>query len=286
MRTNEQAIRSGATLLTKRKTGLVYRFKPTSERARRLFLKVSNHLDVEPGCRRPMLNESCPLIMPKRLLASFSFLAAMAVASAAPLFDEPIPELHLTNGEVLHQVVAKGFNSTSVLVRYSDGAKTVPYDLFPPEYKSLVLARKPVPHVSAPAKTTSADSKVEVKTAEKKKKAERPDRLVGDRQNGLTLTSFTAGAGTGYMNVEIYNDNTDSVELSPNSFQAELDNGKTVQGRHWIDTDEEGNINNTLAASQELPARSTTALKVSFTVPPGVSVQKVSWVPAQAQAQN
>ncbi|HEY9155017.1 MAG TPA: hypothetical protein VIM69_07805 [Opitutaceae bacterium] len=227
--------------------------------------------------------------MPKRLLVSFSFLTAVALASAAPLFDDPIPELHLTNGEVLHDVVAKGFNSTSVLVRYSEGAKTVPYDLFPAEYKSLVLARKPAPHTATPAKTVAADSKIEVKTdakPEKKKKATAPDRLVGDRQNGLTLTSFTPGAGIGYMNVEIYNDNTESVQLSPNSFQAELDNGKIVQGRHWIDTDEEGNISHTLAAAQDLPARSSTALKVSFSVPPGVSVKKVSWVPQQTQPQN
>jgi hypothetical protein len=76
------------------------------------------------------------------------------------------------------------------------------------------------------------------------------------------------------------------VALSPDSFQAELDNGKIVQGRHWIGTDEDGNINNTLAASQELPARSTTALKVSFTIPPGIAVTKVSWAPQQTQAQN
>src|SRR3569623_3016289 len=101
--------------------------------------------------------------MPKRLLASVSFFAAMALASAAPLFDDPVAELHLTNGEVLHNVVAKGFNSTSVLVRYSEGAKTDPYDLFPTDYKSLVLAREPVSHASALVKVASATPKVEVK---------------------------------------------------------------------------------------------------------------------------
>ena len=199
--------------------------------------------------------------MPKTLLASLFFLAALAATTAAPLFDEPLPELHLTNGEVLHNVVAKGFNSTSVLVRYSEGAKTVPYDLFPTDYKSLVLARKPVSHASALVKVASATPKVEVKTdakgdtkadaktTDKKKKADRPDRLFGDRQNGLTLTNFSAGSGNGYMNVEIYNDNTDSVSLSPNSFLAEFDNGKTVQVRHLFGTDEEGYINSTLTAS-------------------------------------
>ncbi len=223
--------------------------------------------------------------MCKRLLAPFSFLAAMALANAAPLFDEPLPELHLTNGEVLHNVVAKGFNSTSVLVRFSEGAKTVNYDLFPAEYKTLVLARKPAPHVSVTPKSTvmteaKSDSKAEIKTVEKKKK-ELPDRLVGDRQNGLTLTSFSAGSGTGYMQTEIYNENGEASHIEPASLQAQLDNGKTVAGRHWIETDEEGNIHGTLAASQEIPARGTSTLKISFPIPPGVSVEKVTWTPAE-----
>jgi hypothetical protein len=211
--------------------------------------------------------------MPKRLLASFSFFAAMAIASAAPLFDEPVPELHLTNGQVLHDVVAKAFNENSVLVRYSEGGRTVPYDLFPAEYKSLVLARKPVFHVNK-APTPAIEV---VKAASKKPKRPIAAEPEADTVNGLTLKSFSSGGGTGYMQTEILNDNDTPAKLVPYLFQAELDNGETVSGGHFIETDDAGNIHRTLRGMQQIGAHATTTLKVSFPIPTGVTVTKVTW---------
>ena len=218
-----------------------------------------------------MLDQSRPP-MPKRLLVSFSFFAALALAHAAPLFDQPVPELHLTNGEVLHDAVAKSFNSTSVMVRYADGGRTVPYDLFPDEFKSLVLARKPIAHVSS-SKTVAVTPKADVK----KKTEDSASKLPGETFNGLTLTSFSAGPGSGYMQTEIYNDSAEKVQLAAGALQAELDNGKIVNGRHWIEVNDDGKIQNTLAATQDLPPRSATVLKASFPIPPGVTVTKVTW---------
>jgi hypothetical protein len=211
--------------------------------------------------------------MPKRLLASFSFFAAMAIASAAPLFDEPVPELHLTNGQVLHDVVAKAFNENSVLVRYSEGGRTVPYDLFPAEYKSLVLARKPVFHVNKAPKPAPEVAK----TTPKKEKSPASTQPDPDTLNGLILKSFSAGGGTGYMQTEIYNDNDTIAQVMPFAFQAELDNGKIVGGRHFIETDDQGKIQSTLKGTQAIEPHSTAALKVSFAIPPGVTVTKVTW---------
>jgi hypothetical protein len=214
-----------------------------------------------------------PSLMPKRLLASFSFFTAVALASAAPLFNEPVPELHLTNGEVLHDVVAKAFNETSVLVRYSEGGRTVAYDLFPAEYKSLVLARKPVFHVSnAPKPKLEA-----VKADPKKAKAPASTAADPDTINGLTLKSFSAGGGTGYMQTEIFNDNDQLAKVMPFAFQATLDNGEAVVGRHFVETDDKGNIHSTLKGVQQIDPHATTTLKVSFPVPPGVNVTKVTW---------
>jgi hypothetical protein len=60
-------------------------------------------------------------------------------------------------------------------------------------------------------------------------------------------------------------------------FQAELDNGETVSGGHFIETDDAGNIHRTLRGMQQIGAHATTTLKVSFPIPTGVTVTKVTW---------
>jgi len=209
--------------------------------------------------------------MPKKLLVSFSFFAALALAHAAPLFDQPIPELHLTNGVVLHNAVAKSFNSVSVLVRSNEGGRTVAYDLFPDEFKSLVLARKPAARVNATAKPTPVAIKIEPK---KKTEPEPSTKPTGDTANGLILTSVTSGSG--FMQAEIYNDNGQPSTLSPSALQATLDSGSTVTGSSWVEKDEDGKAQNN-PGTLELPPASSTTVKVHFPVPRGSSITKVTW---------
>lgn len=209
--------------------------------------------------------------MPKILLVSFSFFAALAFAHAAPLFDQPVAELHLTNGEVLHNAVAKSFNSVSVLVRYSEGGRTVPYDLFPEEFKSLVLARKPAAHVKDAPKPTPVAIKIDPK---KKTDPEPSSKPTGDTANGLILTSVTNGSG--FMQAEIYNDNGQPTTLSPSALQATLENGSTVTGTNWVERAETGKPENN-PGTVELPPASSTTIKVHFPVPHGSSVAKVTW---------
>jgi hypothetical protein len=213
--------------------------------------------------------------MTKSFIAStFCFLVSAAFCAASvPLIDEPVASLTLKNGEVLHDAQAKGFNSNSVLVKYDAGAKTVSYDQFPAEYHDALIAKKPAlpkeavarPHTPAPQLTT---------VAAKKKVSN--SRLPDERYKGLALVSSSINGPSG--NVGIYNDTTEPVDLDPSAIIAQLDNGKSIAGRRWVQVDAEGNPQGSMKGLQTLPPKTLTNLTVAFSgIPSGASIVTVFW---------
>lgn len=71
------------------------------------------------------------------------FLALATALSAAPLFDEPVAELKLKDARVFHDARALSFNSSTVLLRHSGGAASIPYAAFPAEYQDGLAVRRP-----------------------------------------------------------------------------------------------------------------------------------------------
>jgi hypothetical protein len=61
---------------------------------------------------------------------------------AAPLTDEPLPELKLGNGKILKIAVARSYSATSVLVKHADGAASVRYEDFPETYRGPLIAKR------------------------------------------------------------------------------------------------------------------------------------------------
>jgi len=67
--------------------------------------------------------------------ARFALVGAWLVMAgtllAAPLFDEAVSVLTLTDGTILQDAQIKGYLTKVVMVKYRGGARTVPYGLFP-----------------------------------------------------------------------------------------------------------------------------------------------------------
>lgn len=211
--------------------------------------------------------------MSKRILAVLSLCAAATLCSATPLIDEPMKELHLVNGDVLPEAQAKSYNRNSVLVKYRDGAKTVPYEQFPEDCRELVLAKKPKP---APQTSKPAPKEPAVSAAKPVAKRAAPSsRLPEERFNGLAILNTSSEAS--YSTVELYNDSTDVVELVPSALIGETDSGKTVVGRRWVQVSN-GAISGTMKNVQQIQPKSAVTLNVAFHgVAPGASIQSVVW---------
>lgn len=215
--------------------------------------------------------------MPKRILLVFGLLTAATLSVAAPLIDEPVAELHLVNGDVLHDAQAKSFNRTSVLVKYSEGAKTVSYEQFPAEFRDAILAKKPKPapeSIKTAATTTSASAVSNVSTAPKPKRVP-VSRLPEERYLGLAIIS--SAINPIYTTLEIYNDSTEGVDIDPSAVMAVAENGKYLQGMHWVQVTD-GTISGTSKNKQRVEPRSSVTLNVSFRgLPPGVAIKEVVW---------
>jgi hypothetical protein len=76
------------------------------------------------------------------LVALFALVVCL---QAAPDLTQPIAELKLADGRVLHDVQLKAYNNKGVMVKHADGVAQVNYDQFPEEYREAVLAKKPAP---------------------------------------------------------------------------------------------------------------------------------------------
>ncbi|HEU5081597.1 MAG TPA: hypothetical protein VFT72_20455 [Opitutaceae bacterium] len=211
--------------------------------------------------------------MSKRILAVFGWLTAATFSVAAPLIDEPIAELHLANGDVLHDAQAKSFNRSSVLVRYSEGAKTVAYEQFPAEFRDALLAKKPKPAPET-AKPSVASTTSKVPAAPKPKRVP-VSRLPDERYHDLVILSSSVHPT--YSTLEIYNDGTDTTEIDAGTVMAVADNGKYLQGLRWVQVTD-GAISGTDKNIQRIEPRSSAVLNVCFRgLPAGATIKEVVW---------
>lgn len=212
--------------------------------------------------------------MSKRIIALFGILSAATFSVAAPLIDEPVAELHLANGDVLRDAQAKSFNRSSVLVRYSEGAKTVAYEQFPAEFRDALLAKKPKPAAASVQKPTGSAAVSTVTVVQRPMRAP-VSRLPEERYRGLALLSSSIHPA--YSSLEIYNDGTETVEIDPGALMAVSENEKYFQGMRWVQVTD-GAISGTEKNLQRIEPRSSVNLNISFrTPPPGVTLKEIVW---------
>ena len=81
-----------------------------------------------------------------------AFCAKMNIARSTedrpaqePNLPERFDKLILSNGRVLQNVELKSFSSTAVMVRHSEGAESIPFTFFPPQYYEALMAKRPRP---------------------------------------------------------------------------------------------------------------------------------------------
>lgn len=197
--------------------------------------------------------------------AAVLFALLTSAGFAAPLLDEPLPELHLTSGKTLYDAQAKSYATKSVLVKHRDGAETVPYDQFPSEYRDALLKKRPQPK--------PADQQAQPAPSPTPKAAPKP--TAQSSGNGrITLTSSSIGAN--FTSVDVTNDTPYAVQITPMAILAETSTGQVVRGRHWVQADASGNITGSLKAAQAMDPKSTISLNVVFEVlPAGISINRV-----------
>jgi len=82
-------------------------------------------------------------------------LSAAGVCAAAPLTDEPVPELRLGSGKTLKVALARSYSASTVLVKHADGATAVRYEEFPDELQAALAPHRPVDDEKAQKEKTS-----------------------------------------------------------------------------------------------------------------------------------
>lgn len=156
----------------------------------------------------------------------------------APVVDFAAPELELTTGRVLYDVVAKSFTETAVSVTHRDGLQIIPYEQFPADVRPALLERKPEPKVVDPkeqARRAAFAAEKERKKAQLEREREEASRErewqerreaaraeMGQHVHGSTARSHAysyfktkydpTGSGTGYLtNLSVHITATEAV---------------------------------------------------------------------------
>lgn len=161
-------------------------------------------------------------------LLAISFMLA-APLFAAPLIDEPLPTLTLTNGRSLHDAQAKSYASKSVMIRHRDGAETIAYDLFPAALQPSLLAKRPTP--PNPEKIEYAKKETAARmaaTAEKKKKSDLAKVRYGCRIIDYHLSTNTDAV------ITLKNETDKPITVFFSDFICRTSDNRTWPGHSWI----------------------------------------------------
>lgn len=93
------------------------------------------------------------------------FLVLCSAAFAAPNFQRTIPLIRLQDGRVLREVSIVSFASTVVMAKWVDGQGTIPYQLFPADWREALEPMRPRATAGKPrgeaAPAVTAERKVE-----------------------------------------------------------------------------------------------------------------------------
>ena len=185
---------------------------------------------------------------------------------AAPLFDEAVPALTLKDGTVLRDAQIKGYLVKVVMVKHRDGARTVPYGLFPDEYQAKLAARRPLP-VIAPklAKPIAAAGRKEP-----------PANQGADLRYGC---SFSVGAVTdAAITIEIHNESKEVARVIPEMFVARASSGELLPGTQWVGLNNEGRVSVILKHQQLIAPGDVATLQLMVaSAPHEGGIRDVQW---------
>jgi hypothetical protein len=199
---------------------------------------------------------------------------------AAPLVDEPVPALKLKDGTVLREVQAKGFMNKVVLVKCADGVRTVPYELFPDEYRTVLAAKRQ----GALNEALAAKAKLAAQARDQAMlKAQQPAPAPSvapapELHNGCRVALTGSRGALAFLRIENVADR--AVAVSPAQFAARTFAGEMYVGTHWVQLDDQGRVTETLKSQQSVGAKSFVTLALATAIPPDVpdnTIAAVVW---------
>lgn len=199
---------------------------------------------------------------------------------AAPLVDEPVPALKLKDGTVLRDARAKGFMNKVVLVKSADGARTVPYELFPDEYQTVLAAKRQGALNEALAAKARFDAEARDQAKLKAQQSAPAPSVAPESElhNGCRLTLTGSKGGMAFLRIENVADR--AVAVSPAQFAARTFAGELYVGTHWVGLDGQGQVSMTLKRQQSVEPKSFVALTLATAIPPDVpdnTIAAVVW---------
>jgi|GEM_PF-3032184 len=213
--------------------------------------------------------------------SAFALLLVCGTLSfAAPLINEPVAELRLVSGKVLHDAQAKGFLARSVLVKHREGAETVAYDDFPAPYRDELARRRPAPSATVAA-VSVAPKPAAAAVPAVKAKVESPSIAEPKTKNKVSVTPAvslsTSRIGSSCTAVELHNGADAPTEIHCTAIQATTSTGKVLNGRQWVASEVTDMVSHSLGTKQVIPSHTSTTLYVAFDpLPAGVSITQVS----------
>lgn len=204
-------------------------------------------------------------------------LVCSTVSFAAPLLTEPVAELHLASGKVLHDAQAKGFLARSVLVKHSGGAETVAYEEFPAQYQTQLMAKRPAPSavstVPQPARPAPAMKALPVASAKTTPEVTASVTVV---EGPSSVSLVTHRIESAYTTVELHNSANTPAEVRCSSVQAETTTGAVLKGRQWVAAEVPNMISGILGTKQVIAENASASLKVVFDpLPAGATISRV-----------
>lgn len=205
-------------------------------------------------------------------------LVCSTVSFAAPLLTEPVAELHLASGKVLHDAQAKGFLARSVLVKHSGGAETVAYEEFPAQYQTQLMAKRPAPSAvsTVPQPTRSAPAVKALPATSAKTTPEAAAAPVAGVEVPSAVSLVTHRIESAYITVELHNSANTPTEVRCSSVQAETTTGAVLKGRQWVAAEIPNMISGMLGTKQVIAENASASLKVVFDpLPAGATISRV-----------
>lgn len=213
---------------------------------------------------------------------------AAASLLAAPLFDEPVAKLALKDGTVLRDAQARGFLTKVVMVRYQGGIRTVPYELFPDEFKAALAVRRQAvltgTQVEQVRHDAAAQKRAQTQTAPP---AATPAASVTpptiasepDLHDGCRVTLASSKGNVVILKIENTNDH--AVTLTPAQFGARTGAGEEYAGASWVGIYyKEGPEATAWRSQRSVDPGATVTLALTLTAAPDLkdgSIETVFW---------
>jgi hypothetical protein len=211
--------------------------------------------------------------------AALALLAA-GVLAAAPLVDEPVPVLTLTDGTVLHEVLAKGFLSKAVLVKCQEGPRSVPYAKFPDEFQATLGARRQAAEAARAKSQVPPEALTTIPSSKSAVPAPTPAVPASQSAHqGCKVTLIENRGSVALLKFE--NASTAVVQLVPGDFTFTTSSGEEFTGVSWVGIQHKSLVEAAAWKNQrEVEPGATLTLALQLSAKDGLpngTVQSVSW---------